>query len=530
VSGGRLLETGLPLATLHPVWIGLAVLAPLVYLVRRRRSAATPRRALPVAVLAVVVGVVLGSGLVEIPTLEDLPLQEWIGRVGDALGNWAYLIVGVLAFVETGAFVGLIAPGETFVLLGGVLAGEGTLRFGTLLAVVWAAAFLGDLASFYLGHRLGRGFLERHGPRFKITADRLAHVERFLERHGGKAIVIGRFIGFVRAVAPFILGSSGVRWRRFVPYAIVGSGLWSALFVGLGYVFWQSLDRLLGWVKQGAFAFGTVVVVVVAIVAVVHWLGEEEHREQARGWLRTAAGTRGGRALLAIWRPISGPARFVGSRLTPGGLGLEATTLVAVVAVGAFAYAALAAHLGHHATTGGDRWLLRRIDDLRVGPVEGLARVGVVLGSTPLVAVVAVLAAGLLVVRRRVRTAVTLVAAASLALVATAVARAAEDRPGPSGAIEMVSGSSFPSSVAAGAVVWVGVAVALTPAVRRIPGRIGLTGLAVVLAVAVSFSTLVLREAYLSDVLSGAGLAAATMAAVGLVALVVAHLRHDLGE
>jgi undecaprenyl-diphosphatase len=521
-----------PLAQVKPLWLGLLVLAPLLLWFFRRRGE-TPGWAIPATVVAVVVGAVLGSGLVTLPSLEDLPLQEYVEDVGDAIGAWAYVLVGVLAFLETGAFVGLVAPGETFVILGGVLAGEGTLGYGSLLAVVWASAFLGDTASFWLGRRLGRSFLEKHGPKVKITSDRLEHVEGFLDKHGGKAIVIGRFIGFVRAVAPFILGSSGVTWRRFVPYAVVGSGLWSALFVTLGYLFWRSLDRLLGWVKQGAFAFGTAVVVVVAIVAAIHWLGEEEHRRQVGEFFDRLGRTRGGRLAIAAWRPFSGPARFVWHRITPGGIGLEVTTLVAVAAVGAFAFVGIESLLGNGTpatTTSYDRETLRWADRLSWGPTETLGRIGVVLGSAPVVGGASLLAALFLWIRRRrVGTAIALVASVGLTLAVAALVHGGEERIAPGSALIDVSGSSFPSLVAVGAAVWVAIAVALSPSVRRIPGRIGLTGLAVILGVLICSAPIVLRTAYVSDVLAGAGLSAAVLALCGIVAIVVGHIRHTPG-
>ena len=73
-------------------------------------------------------------------------------------------IVGVFAFLETGAFVGLIAPGEFTVIVGGVIAGQGTISLVPLLALVWACCIAGDTSSFFIGRRLGRSFLERHGP------------------------------------------------------------------------------------------------------------------------------------------------------------------------------------------------------------------------------------------------------------------------------------------------------------------------------------------------------------------------------
>lgn len=517
-----------PLAEVKPLWLSLVVLAPLVVWFARRKGY-RPGWLLPLGVVAVLVGVLVGSGVVTIPSLEDLPLQEKVGEVGDALGHWAYAIVGVLAFLETGAFVGLVAPGETFVILGGVLAGEGTLSYVLLLTIVWTAAFAGDIASFALGRHLGRGFLERHGPKVKITADRLTQVEKFLEKHGGKAIVIGRFLGFVRAVAPFVLGSSGLSWRRFVPYAVIGSGLWSAVFVTLGYAFWQSLDKLLSWVKQGAFAFGTVVTIVVAIVVVVHWLGVEGNRDRAAAWIEEFKATRAGRVLLAIWRPVSGPARFLWRRITPGGMGLEATTLIAVIAVGAFAFVGTESTLDGRGPAGlatGDRDTLEWVQRLTFGPADDLSRIGLVLGSFPVVAGAALLVAAFLAGRRRPGAAIALTVATAVTLGVGAIVRAAEDRLPPPDPVVDVSGSTFPSHTALAAVVWVAIALALSPAVRRVPGRVGLTGLGVILAVAICVAPLVLRTAYLSDVLAGAGLSAALLATVGLGAIVVGHIRH----
>ena len=145
-------------------------------------------------------------------------------------------------------------------ILGGVIAGQGEINVLLLLAITWLAAFLGDTTSFLIGARLGRGFLERHGPRVKITAERLSQVEGYFDKHGGKTILIGRFIGLVRALAPFIAGSSKMPYRRFAPYSVIGTGLWSATFVLLGYVFWQSFEKVAGIAGRATLVFGIVVV------------------------------------------------------------------------------------------------------------------------------------------------------------------------------------------------------------------------------------------------------------------------------
>src|SRR5581483_355364 len=97
----------------------------------------------------------------------DLPhvnLDKLIQDLANGLGGWTYLLVGALAFLETGAFVGLIAPGEFTVMLGGAVAQQGGVSLPLILAVTWLCAFTGDSVSFMLGSRLGRGFLVRHGP------------------------------------------------------------------------------------------------------------------------------------------------------------------------------------------------------------------------------------------------------------------------------------------------------------------------------------------------------------------------------
>jgi membrane protein DedA with SNARE-associated domain len=246
-------------------------------------------------------------------------------------------MVGALAFLETGAFIGLIAPGETALLLGGLVAGQGEVDVLTMIAVVWACAVAGDLTSFFLGRRLGRAFMVKHGAKVQITEARLEQVERFFDRHGGKAILIGRFVGLVRAVAPFMAGSSGMPLRRFVPYDVVGAGLWGSTFVVLGYVFWQSFSQLVDYAKTGALALGAVIVLVVAIVWLVRWVRDPDNRERMREWME-----RQGRSRCARWSraprrcygPRAGPPASCGTASPPGDLGLELTTLLAVASVG----------------------------------------------------------------------------------------------------------------------------------------------------------------------------------------------------
>jgi membrane-associated protein len=185
--------------------------------------------------IAAAASLLVAVGVVPLPDV-DGPLED----ASRTLGAWAYPAVAGFAFLETGAFVGLLVPGETAVVVGGVVAERGGVELLPLIAFVWLAAVGGDFVSFLLGRRLGRPFLERHGPRFQLGPDRLARVDRFYERHGGKAVLLGRFTGLVRAVSPFVAGASGLALRRFVLWSAAGALLWAATFTLVGYGFSES--------------------------------------------------------------------------------------------------------------------------------------------------------------------------------------------------------------------------------------------------------------------------------------------------
>ena len=154
------------------------------------------------------------SGSVRLPDVEGM--LEDASRTAGELGLPGRRRV---AFLETAAFVGLVVPGETAVVVGGVVAERGDVELIPLIGLVWLAAAAGDAASFLLGRRLGRPFLERHGPRLRLGPERLTRVERFYDRHGGKAVLVGRFAGLVRAVSPFLAGASGLSLGASCPGA-----------------------------------------------------------------------------------------------------------------------------------------------------------------------------------------------------------------------------------------------------------------------------------------------------------------------
>jgi membrane protein DedA with SNARE-associated domain/membrane-associated phospholipid phosphatase len=460
---------------------------------------------------------------------DDLPhinLDQAVEDLSSGLGAWTYLLVGGLAFLETGAFVGLIAPGEFTVMLGGAVASKGDISLPLILAITWICAFTGDSVSFLLGAKLGRGFLITHGERLRVTDERLRRVEGYFARYGGLTILIGRFIGLVRALAPFIAGSSKMRYRAFAPYSILGTGLWSTGLILAGYFAAESLNTVTQAVGRGLVVFGIVVAVVVAIVVAYRFLREPDNRA------RLAAGMARRRVLrpiLLLGRRLRPQLAFLGRRLTPGGLGLELTTLLAVLAVGLFVLIAYWSVVsGDPGPTGGDRTALDLFDDLRAAWLDDAATAVTHLGSGAVVLPLALLAAVALAAWRRwVELCVLLIGMTLIVLLVHGI-KTWTDRPRPPDGLVSASGSSFPSAHAAYSTLYAWIAA--TVALRLVPGitrRSLVIGAGIALAALIGLTRAYLRVHWLSDVTAGWALGVSCFAAVAAVTLVVAHIRDN---
>src|SRR3546814_117077 len=121
-------------------------------------------------------------------------------------GHWGYLVIFVGATLESAAFLGVIVPGESLVLVAGFLAAQGVFDLNVLIMVIAVGAALGDSLGYEMGRYLGRPALLHYGARFGLTETRIARADVFFTRHGGKAVFLGRFVGFARALVPFLAG------------------------------------------------------------------------------------------------------------------------------------------------------------------------------------------------------------------------------------------------------------------------------------------------------------------------------------
>jgi undecaprenyl-diphosphatase len=459
--------------------------------------------------------------------LGSLDLQGLLEDISNTLGAWTYLLVGAFAFAETGAFVGLVVPGETVMLLGGAVAGQGAIDIYLLIAIAWFSAWAGDTTSFFIGRRLGREFVLRNGPRFGIGHERFEKVEDYFSRHGGKTIFIGRFISLVRAFAPFIAGSSGMRYRAFVPYSILGTGLWASAHILVGYFFSRSIESAAKYAGRGAFVLASTIVVVVAVVFFVRRFRAEANRRAAVAWMEGHAATRWIVLLARRFRP---QLLFLWGRVTPGGtFGLEFTSLMAILAVAGFVLVAYTVIVsGEPGPTPGDTTAIEIAERLSVGWLTDVAKAFTQLGSSAVVGTLAFISAALLVARRRWAELGVLLTGAVLIVVGVHEIKDAVDRPRPPGGLIDVSGSSFPSAHAAYSTFYVWLAVTIVMRLR--PGMArgaAVVSAGIALTALVGLSRVYLNVHYLSDVSAGWALGATAFSFCAAVALVIATVRQN---
>jgi undecaprenyl-diphosphatase len=391
-------------------------------------------------------------------------------------------------------------------------------------------ACAGDVTSFFLGRRLGREFLLKHGPRFGFGHDRLEQVEDFFSRHGGKTIFVGRFVGFVRAFAPFIAGSSGMRFRQFFPYSVLGCGIWVSATIVIGYVFSRSIDTAIKYAGKGAVLLGALIVVVVGVIWATRFLRVAENRRAAVRRLDDHAATRW---IVTFARRHETGLRLIGDRLTPGGkFGLEFTSLMAVLAVALFVLVAYIVVIGREpGPTPGDETAIEVAEALHCGFMTGFSKLFTFFGSGGFVWALTAVCAVALAWRGHWTEVCVLLTGMALIQIGFHEIKAAVDRPRPPDGLVATSGSSFPSGHAAHSVIYVWLATTIVVRLRPGMARAALVVVAGIVGTAlVGLSRVYLNVHYLSDVSGGWALGAACFSICAAVGLVVSQLRHNPTE
>jgi membrane-associated protein len=163
-------------------------------------------------------------------------LDQHLAELVRQFGPWIYAILFAIIFCETGLVVTPFLPGDSLLFVAGGLAALGGMNVHLLVALLVTAAILGDAVNYAIGRYLGRHFFTDRTSRFLNPA----HLERahaFYERHGGKAIVIARFVPIVRTYVPFVAGMAEMSYPRFAFYNVAGALLWVVSLSYAGYFF-----------------------------------------------------------------------------------------------------------------------------------------------------------------------------------------------------------------------------------------------------------------------------------------------------
>jgi membrane protein DedA with SNARE-associated domain len=182
-------------------------------------------------------------------------LQKWLEK---ASGPWLYVIAFVMTFAETGTLLFFI-PGEITLLFVGAAAGAGDLNLGVLIAVAIVAALAGDATGFHLGKRYGVKLKSSWVGR-RLKPESWERAERLVVERKGLIVLVGRWVGFLRAIMPATAGMSGMRYSQFVPFDVLGAVSWATVCVVGGYLLGENFTKLEKWLGRGGTIVGVVVV------------------------------------------------------------------------------------------------------------------------------------------------------------------------------------------------------------------------------------------------------------------------------
>jgi membrane-associated protein len=197
------------------------------------------------------------------------------------LVRWGgYLALVAIVFTETGLLIGFFLPGDSLLITAGLVAAAGGLDIWLLNGLLMAAAIVGDSVGYAIGYRAGPRIFTREDSRW-FSRSHLVRTREFYERHGGKTIVLARFIPIIRTFAPVVAGVGRMEYRRFLAYNVLGGIGWVASLTWAGYLLGRSIPDIGRYIH--------IVIAVVVILSVIP-IGVEWWRARAR---RAAAAVRG---------------------------------------------------------------------------------------------------------------------------------------------------------------------------------------------------------------------------------------------
>jgi membrane-associated protein len=162
-------------------------------------------------------------------------LDEHLHQIITTYGTWSYGILFLVIFLETGVVVTPFLPGDSLLFAAGAIASLGAFNPLLLWVLLFAAAVIGDGVNYTIGNKIGERILASNTR--LIKREHIEKTEAFYEKHGGKTIVLARFVPIIRTFAPFVAGIGSMQYRRFATFNVLGAFLWTSIFISLGYFF-----------------------------------------------------------------------------------------------------------------------------------------------------------------------------------------------------------------------------------------------------------------------------------------------------
>ncbi len=210
------------------------------------------------------------------------------------LNNYGYLAVFGFVLLED---FGVPVPGETILVLGAVYAGAGRLNVVLVGVLGFCGAVVGDNIGFAIGHFGGRRLVDRYGRYIFLTEERVDKAQSFFERHGGKIIVVARFIEGLRQANGIIAGISGLHWAKFLAFNALGAALWVGVWTSIGYFSGNHITSIYNTAtKYSLYLAIAAGVLLAAFIARLVWRHRRTKREREAGRGETAAGASDGSA------------------------------------------------------------------------------------------------------------------------------------------------------------------------------------------------------------------------------------------
>lgn len=186
-----------------------------------------------------------------------------------------YIGVFAIVFAESGLFFGFFLPGDSLLFTAGFVASQGYLNFPALVVLVVVAAILGDQVGYVFGHRLGKRLFEREDSKI-FKKKHLMAAQKFYEKHGGKTIILARFVPVVRTFAPIVAGSANMMYRKFLAYNVVGGIVWGAGLTAAGYFLGNIIPDIDKYIIPVIF----LIIMISALPPMIHVLKDKENRDE----------------------------------------------------------------------------------------------------------------------------------------------------------------------------------------------------------------------------------------------------------